>query len=56
MKCIATLAGIVERETKVLRVSDQEARARVKSGEAIFVSKAEWKKATRSPKAKEAGE
>lgn len=44
MKCIATLPGITEREMKILRVRDAEARARVASGEAMFVSKAEWKK------------
>jgi hypothetical protein len=45
MKCIATLPGLLKREIKVIRVSDQEARSRVASGEAIFISKFDWKKA-----------
>jgi len=36
MKCIMTLSGVTERAVKVLRVSDEEARARVASGEATY--------------------
>lgn len=54
MKCIMTLSGVAEREVKVLRVSDEEAKGRVASGEAVYISKAQWKAATRKPKAEEA--
>jgi len=44
MKCIKTLEGITGRKSKVLRVVDAEAQARVISGEAVYVPKTEWKK------------
>jgi hypothetical protein len=50
MKCIMTLEGAADRNVKVLRVSDQEARGRVASGEAAYVSKTEWKKSRLAPK------
>lgn len=52
MKCIMTLGGAAEREVKVLRLSDEEAKARVASGEATYCSKREWKQATRAAKPK----
>lgn len=42
MKTIMTQA---EREVKILRVGDQEARVQVATGEAVYVPKAEFKKA-----------
>lgn len=47
MKCIMTLSGVAEREMKILRVSDEEAKGRVASGEAVYVSKEEWKRVKR---------
>jgi hypothetical protein len=54
MKCIMTLSGAAERAVKVLRVSDEEARVRVASGEAAYCSKSEWKRAVRPEKPKDA--
>jgi len=48
VKCIMTLEGATNRTPKILRVGDQEARGRVASGEAAYVSKAEWKKSRSS--------
>ena len=45
VKTIMTQVGAAERKVKILRVSDQEGRARVSSDEAIFVPKSEFKKA-----------